>query len=76
MADKYYIRAYGCQMNQYEAGVVSAIMDKAGYERVNSELDADVVYLITCSVRNHAEQRALGRLGSLRRLKKDRKSVV
>lgn len=76
MPDKYYIRAYGCQMNQYEAGVVSAIMDKAGYEQVESELDADIIYLITCSVRNHAEQRALGRLGSLRRLKKSKPNLI
>jgi len=74
--NKYYIRTYGCQMNQYEAGVISTIMDKAGYEQVGSELDADVVYLITCSVRNHAEQRALGRLGSLRRLKKMKPNLV
>lgn len=76
MENKYYIRAYGCQMNQYEAGVVSAIMDKAGYERVDSELDADIVYLITCSVRDHAEKRALGRLGSLRRLKKSKPNLI
>jgi len=76
MTDKYFIRAYGCQMNQYEAGVVSAIMDKAGFLQVYSEGDADIVYLITCSVRNHAEQRALGRLNSLRQLKRSRPNLI
>ena len=76
MIKKFFIRAYGCQMNQYEAGVVSTIMDKAGYIQVNSENDADIIYLITCSVRNHAEQRALGRLNALKRLKKSKPDLI
>ncbi len=76
MISKFFIRAYGCQMNQYEAGVVSTIMDNAGYIQVNSENDADIIYLITCSVRNHAEQRALGRLNNLKRLKKLRPNLI
>lgn len=76
MADKYYIRAYGCQMNQYEAGVIDSIMNNAGYTKVDSDYDADIIYLITCSVRNHAEQRALGRLNVLKRLKKSNPDLI
>lgn len=76
MIKKFFIRVYGCQMNQYEAGIISTIMDNAGYKQVNSENDADIVYLITCSVRNHAEQRALGRLNALKRLKKSKPDLI
>jgi tRNA-2-methylthio-N6-dimethylallyladenosine synthase len=70
MKENFYIRTYGCQMNQYEEGVITAIMSDAGYIKVSSEYDADIIYLITCAVRKHAEQRALGRLSFLQGLKK------
>lgn len=62
----FYLRAYGCQMNQYDAGVVARIMAQAGYEPVPEPARASIVLLLTCSVRRHAEQRALGRLASLK----------
>lgn len=67
MNRRFYIKAYGCQMNLYEAGVVKAILEKEGYFPVDNENQAEVVLLLTCSVRNHAEVRALGRLASLKR---------
>lgn len=76
MKNKYYIKAYGCQMNLYEAGVVSAIMDQAGFKQTESETDADIIYLLTCSVRNHAEQRALGRVNYFRGMKKDKPDLI
>lgn len=76
MTKRFYIRAYGCQMNQYEAGVISSIMDDAGYIQVTSEFDADIIYLVTCSVRDHAERRALGRLNGLKQLKKSNPDLI
>jgi tRNA-2-methylthio-N6-dimethylallyladenosine synthase len=67
MGHSFYLKAYGCQMNLYEAGVVKAILENEGYVQVEDENGADVVLLLTCSVRNHAEARALGRLSNLRR---------
>jgi tRNA-2-methylthio-N6-dimethylallyladenosine synthase len=72
----YYLRAYGCQMNLYEADLVRGILDAQGYQEVTREDDAGVVLLITCSVRAHAEQRALGRLQNLRGLKRARPELV
>jgi tRNA-2-methylthio-N6-dimethylallyladenosine synthase len=74
--EKYYIRAYGCQMNLYEADVISTIMDKAGFVQVSNETEADIVYLVTCSVRSHAENRVLGRLNSLKQLKKSKPDLI
>lgn len=74
--NRFYVRAYGCQMNQYEAELVREILGRDGYSEVGTETDADVVLLLTCSVRQHAEQRALGRLQNLRGLKRDRPELV
>lgn len=63
----FYIKTYGCQMNIYEAGLVKEILEKDGYVQVDQEDRAEVVLLLTCSVRNHAEARALSRLMNLKR---------
>lgn len=62
MLYKYYLQVYGCQMNSYEAGLVRSILKQAGYQESGSEFDANILLMMTCSVREHAEKRALGRL--------------
>jgi len=64
--NRYYLQVYGCQMNQYDAGLVRALLDDAGYIETEVEDEADCCLVLTCAVRSHAENRALGRLGSLR----------
>ncbi|MFO7675346.1 MAG: tRNA (N6-isopentenyl adenosine(37)-C2)-methylthiotransferase MiaB [bacterium] len=75
-AGKYYLQVYGCQMNQYEAGLVRAILDDAGFEETTDETDADAYAMLTCAVRSHAEARALGRLSSFRALRRERAGRV
>lgn len=70
MTKKLYIETYGCQMNVADSEVVASVMGMAGYEPVDSVEDADAVLLNTCSIRDNAEQKVIGRLqflGSLRR---------
>ncbi|MEO0094086.1 MAG: tRNA (N6-isopentenyl adenosine(37)-C2)-methylthiotransferase MiaB [candidate division WOR-3 bacterium] len=69
MRRNFYITTYGCQMNQYDAGIVKEILKSAGYSPVADENEADIILLLTCSVRKHAENRALGRLMSMKRKK-------
>ena len=67
---KIYIETYGCQMNVADSEVVASIMEMAGYTAAESAEQADAVLLNTCSIRDNAEQKILGRLqylGSLRR---------
>jgi tRNA-2-methylthio-N6-dimethylallyladenosine synthase len=73
---KFYIKTYGCQMNERDSEQVAHSLIARGYERVESELDADVVLLNTCSVRDMADQKALGKMGMLGRVAKDRPHVV
>jgi tRNA-2-methylthio-N6-dimethylallyladenosine synthase len=64
-----YVKAYGCQMNLYDAELIKSIMRDHHYSLTNDENEADIFMLVTCSVRKHAEVRALGRISALRRLK-------
>jgi tRNA-2-methylthio-N6-dimethylallyladenosine synthase len=73
---KFFIKTYGCQMNERDSEQVAHSLMARGYERVSHESGADVVLLNTCSVRDMAEQKALGKMGMLGRLAKDRPHVV
>ena len=73
---KFFIKTYGCQMNERDSEQVAHSLVARGYERVGHESEADVVLLNTCSVRDMADQKALGKMGMLRRMAKDRPHMV
>jgi tRNA-2-methylthio-N6-dimethylallyladenosine synthase len=73
---KFFIKTYGCQMNERDSEQVAHSLIQRGYERVAHEAEADVVLLNTCSVRDMADQKALGKMGMLGRMAKDRPQVV
>lgn len=66
---RYYIVTYGCQMNDYDSGVMAGLLEAYGWQRVNSEAEADLVVVNTCAVRSGAEERAIGRITHINRLK-------
>jgi tRNA-2-methylthio-N6-dimethylallyladenosine synthase len=73
---KFYIKTYGCQMNERDSEQVAHSLIERGYERTENESDADVVLLNTCSVRDMADQKALGKMGMLGRVAQERPHVV
>ena len=73
---KFFIKTYGCQMNERDSEQVAHSLIARGYERVSTENEADVVLLNTCSVRDMADQKALGKMGMLGRMAKERPHVV
>jgi tRNA-2-methylthio-N6-dimethylallyladenosine synthase len=73
---KFFIKTYGCQMNERDSEQVAHSLLARGYERAMHEGEADVVLLNTCSVRDMADQKALGKMGMLGRLAKERPHVV
>jgi len=73
---KFFIKTYGCQMNERDSEQVAHSLIARGYERVASEREADVVLLNTCSVRDMADQKALGKMGMLGQLAKQRPEIV
>ena len=69
---KVFIETYGCQMNQSDSEIVGSIVQKDGYELTTDLLEADIVFVNTCSIRENAEQRVNNRLvrfGHLKRKK-------
>jgi tRNA-2-methylthio-N6-dimethylallyladenosine synthase len=64
-----YLETYGCQMNIADSQMVTAILRRAGYVTTDDAGEADVILLNTCAIREHAEERVLGRLSDLARLK-------
>src|SRR5437868_15497252 len=73
---KFFIKTYGCQMNERDSEQVAHSLIARGYERVVHEAEADVVLLNTCSVRDMADQKALGKMGMLGQMAKERPHVV
>jgi len=61
-----YIETYGCQMNVSDSELMLGKLRADGYQSVDSPVGADVILLNTCAIRDHAEQRVLGRLGELK----------
>jgi len=74
--NKVYIETYGCQMNLADTEVVMGILNNKGYELTKEIDSADVVFLNTCSVRDNAEQRIHGRLGTIGTLKRKNPNLV
>jgi len=62
-----YIRTFGCQMNTRDSEALLGLFLEKGYVAAQSEKEADVILVNTCSVRGHAEQRAISFLGSLKK---------
>ncbi|TVR48765.1 MAG: tRNA (N6-isopentenyl adenosine(37)-C2)-methylthiotransferase MiaB [Puniceicoccaceae bacterium] len=65
--NRVFIKTYGCQMNERDSEAVAALLRARGYAIVDDEAAADVVLLNTCSVRDQAEQKAIGKAGYLKR---------
>lgn len=73
---KVYIKTYGCQMNERDSEQVAQMFIERGYTLTAEEQGADVVLINTCSVRDQAEQRALGNMNRLRKLRDERRHIV
>jgi len=73
---KVFLKTYGCQMNERDSEQVAQMLVARGYEMTAQADEADVVLLNTCSVRDMAEQKALGKMGLLGRLRKKRPHTV
>src|SRR4051794_27436440 len=62
-----YIETYGCQMNASDSELMLGRLAEYGYRAVTGPEGADVILVNTCAIRDHAEQRVLGRIGELKR---------
>jgi len=70
-----YIETYGCQMNLADTELLLGHLGRSGFRRTNDPAVADVILVNTCAIREHAEERVVGRLGDLVRHKTRRPHV-
>jgi len=73
---RYHIQTYGCQMNEHDSEVLAGILEDEGFVAADDISEAEVVLVNTCCVRESAEQRILGELGRLKRLKYENPDVI
>lgn len=71
-----YIKTYGCQMNERDSEQVARMFVQKGYTLTDREHEADVILFNSCSIREQAEQKALGKMGLLSKQQQHRPHVV
>jgi tRNA-2-methylthio-N6-dimethylallyladenosine synthase len=74
--ERVFLETYGCQMNVADSELIAGVLERAGMTLTDRPENADAVVLNTCAIREHAEQRILGRLGDFARLKRRRPELV
>src|ERR671917_2723827 len=65
----YFIRTFGCQMNEHDSERMAGMLEREGYLPASSLEDASVVLFNTCCIRENADQRLYGNLGHMKALK-------
>lgn len=73
---RYFIRTYGCQMNLHESEKLAGLLENAGYTLADEPESADVILFVTCCIRENAEQKVYGHIGSLKQYKAENPNVV
>ena len=63
------VRTFGCQMNEHDSERIAGLLENDGLEPVTDENDADVVVLNTCCIRENADMKLYGSLGTLKKWK-------
>lgn len=72
----YYVKTYGCQMNEHDTENIKAMLEEVGFSEVDDYEKADLVILNTCSIRENAHNKAFGMLGRLKHLKESNPNLV
>ena len=77
VAGKLYIKTHGCQMNEYDSDKMADVLAaEHGLELTDNELEADVILVNTCSIREKAQEKVFSQLGRWKKLKKDKPHLV
>ena len=77
MAQKLYIRTFGCQMNEYDSAKMADVLAAAeGMESTADPAEADVIVFNTCSVREKAQEKVFHDLGRVKRLKRENPGLI
>ena len=73
---KYYVKTYGCQMNEHDSEMISAILEEMKFIKTDNFEDADLIILNTCAIRENAHNKTFGMLGRIKHLKETKKDLM
>src|SRR5213595_1514169 len=73
---KFYIETYGCAMNFSDTEIIASVLTKEGFSSTSNHLDADLVLINTCSIRENAEQKVRNRLADFRKVKRAKPELL
>lgn len=73
---KYFVRTYGCQMNEHDSERIKGLLRRCGYSESDSYESADIVILNTCAIRENAHDKVFGFLGALKSLKRKKSDLI
>ncbi len=76
LGKKYYLKTYGCQMNEHDSENIRALLENIGFSEIDDYEKADLILLNTCSIRENAHNKAFGMLGRIKHLKEMRPEVL
>ena len=73
---KYYVKTYGCQMNEHDSENIKAILEDMNFIESDDIMDADLVILNTCAIRENAHNKVFGLLGRIKHAKQEKDIMV
>ena len=73
---KYYLETYGCQMNVADSEMIEGILQSKGYYPIKRMDSADIIFVNTCAIREHAEEKVHSRLGVFSKIKNNKPNVI
>ena len=76
MKKSYFIETYGCQMNVADSELISGLLSNNGYEKTKNIFQADIIFVNTCAIREHAEDKVHSRLGFYNKIKEKKPDTI
>mgnify|MGYP003290311398 CR=1 FL=1 len=73
---KYFVKTYGCQMNEHDSENISAILEDMSFTKVDNMEDADIILLNTCAIRENAHNKVFGLLGRIKHMRQTKEVMV
>lgn len=73
---KYFIKTYGCQMNEHDTETIKAILEDMSYTECETMEDADLILLNTCAIRENAHNKVFGMIGRIKHLKESKPHII
>lgn len=72
----YYIKTYGCQMNEHDTENIKAILEQMSFKEVDNMENADLILLNTCAIRENAHNKVFGMVGRIKHLKESKPNII